>query len=313
MVGGLSAWAMLGLAALTLQTAPVPQSRQTPTEPPASPVDDVEVVAGALPEAVRAFVDEVAAPVNQRGIARWNSIKVCIGAVNMRREAAQTLIDHVSTVAFDYGIETGEPGCKPNVLVIGAADGAVMADGLAAARPRAFRIGASRIDQGPAAFERFRTSDAPVRWWQISMPTDSWTGNPVVRMPGQRPPRIEIFAKSQMRGRIRDDLKRVIVIVDFNSANGMTFDQLGDYIAMVAFAQIDPEADTSEFQTVLNLFDRPAAERAGAGGLTDWDRAYLSTLYDYRNERILPFRQAELMTTALRPDADQPNADPSEP
>jgi hypothetical protein len=304
MPGGFSAWAALGLTALTLQTTPAPQTRQTPTEPPATAVDDVQVVADPLPEAVRAFVDEVAAPVQSRGIARWNSIKVCVGAVNMRGEAARTLIDHISTVASDYGIETGEPGCRPNVLVIGAADGAAMADGLAAARPRAFRIGASRVDQGPSAFEHFRTSDAAVRWWQISVPTDSWTGNPVVRMPGEPPPRIEIFAKSQMRGRIRDDLQRVIVIVDFNKASGMTFDQLGDYIAMVAFAQIDPEADTTDYQTVLNLFDRPIGDRAGAGGLTDWDRAYLSTLYDYRNERILPFRQAELMTTALQSDDD---------
>ncbi|NBW06715.1 MAG: hypothetical protein EBR82_01660 [Caulobacteraceae bacterium] len=291
-------WATLGFTSLTLQTAPVPQT--TPQEAPASRVDDVQIIADPLPDAVRDFVDEVSAPVHDRGIARWNSQKVCVGAVNMRNEAAQTLIDHVSAVALDLGVEPGEPGCKPNVLIVGAADGAAMASGMAEARPRAFRIGASRVDQGRAAFERFRTSDAPVRWWQISIPTDSWTGRPVVQIRGQPTPSIEIFAKSQMRGRIRDDLKRVIVIVDFNKAGGMTFDQLGDYIAMVAFAQVDPEADTSGYQTVLNLFDRPEVERAGAGGLTDWDRAYLSTLYDYRNERILPFRQAELMTTSLR-------------
>jgi hypothetical protein len=309
MLGGFSAWAALGLTALNLQTAPVQQagrSPQTPAGAPATAVEDVEVVADPLPQAVRDFVDAVAAPVQSRGIARWNSIKVCVGALNMRHEAARTLVDHVSAVAMDIGVEPGEPGCRPNVLIVGAADGAAMASGMADARPRAFRIGASRVDPGPSAFERFRTSDAPVRWWQISVPTDSWTGQPVVRMRGEPPPKIEIFARSQMRGRIRDDLKRVIVIVDFNKANGMTFDQLGDYIAMVAFAQIDPEADTSEYRTVLNLFDQPEAVRAGAGGLTDWDRAYLSTLYEYRNERVLPFRQAELMTTALRPVADPP-------
>jgi hypothetical protein len=44
---------------------------------------------------------------------------------------------------------------------------------------------------------------------------------------------------------------------------------------MVTFAQIDPEADTSGYASILNVFDQPEA----ATSLTDWDKAYLDGLY----------------------------------
>ena len=44
---------------------------------------------------------------------------------------------------------------------------------------------------------------------------------------------------------------------------------------MVVFAQINPDADTSAYASVLNVFDAPET----AEGLTQWDLAYLEGLY----------------------------------
>ena len=50
---------------------------------------------------------------------------------------------------------------------------------------------------------------------------------------------------------------------------------------MVTLAQIDPEADTSRYASILNVFDDPDA----SAGLTDWDQAYLMGLYDAERTR----------------------------
>ena len=78
-----------------------------------------------------------------------------------------------------------------------------------------------------------------------------------------------------MRSPLRNDLLRAFVIVDVDAAAGIDTRRLGDYLGMVALAQIDPEADTSSYDTVLNLFD-PARPQPG---LTDWDLSYLTALY----------------------------------
>jgi len=44
---------------------------------------------------------------------------------------------------------------------------------------------------------------------------------------------------------------------------------------MVAFVQINPDAEVGNFPTILNV----VADPAGAQEMTDWDRAYLAGLY----------------------------------
>ena len=51
--------------------------------------------------------------------------------------------------------------------------------------------------------------------------------------------------------------------------------------AGAALAQIDPEADTSRYVSILNLFAAPEATET----LTDWDTAYLKGLYDAERVR----------------------------
>ena len=100
------------------------------------------------------------------------------------------------------------------------------------------------------------------------------TNRPGVRMPGEDAPMIA--GDGLLRSPLRNDLTRVFVIVDLGSAEGIDFRQLGDYVGMVSLAQIDPEAETAGYDTILNLFDVSHPEMS----LTDWDMSYLSSLYD---------------------------------
>ena len=298
------------LAAL-LAAAPMQTPPQTPQQPPAQeagPVEleDVEVTGRPLDAMIRSFVDEVAEPNRRRGLARWDD-RICIGVANLRAEVAQYIIDRVSTVADDLGVVPGEPGCRPNVIIIASDDADGLARQLVEERRRAFRMGGAGMDRGRSALQAFVESDQPVRWWQLSMPTDSETGGRAVRVPGEctgacmdpqdSAPVINTFAASRLTTQIVDYIFRTVVILDIDQVTRVSGQQLADYVAMVTLAQIDPEADPSGYASVLNVFDDPGS----AEGLTDWDHAYLRGLYDAeRNRKNLRAGRTEIADSIHR-------------
>ena len=267
--------ASMSLALTVLAALPQDASRQPPVAAPAvqaTELEDVVVNGRSLSEAVDSFVNTVVAPPRGRGPARWDR-KVCVGVVNLRRDAAQVMVDRVSEVALEIGLEIGEPGCNPNILVMATDNGTALATALVQAKPRAFRPSYSGAARSATVLSRFQTTDRPVRWWHVSIPTVADTGEVAVRLPGYGPPMIAGLG-GRLRTEIQNDLRRAFIIVDVERSTGVTFQQLSDYVAMVAFAQIDPDADTSGFPTVLNLFDGAATAE-----LSDWDLSYLKALY----------------------------------
>jgi hypothetical protein len=288
---------VLSLAAL-LALAPM-QDRgpgPAPAPPPAAPqqeavdLGEVTVTGRSLDSLIRQFVHEVAAPNRNRGIARWNR-RICVGVANLRTEPAQYIVDRVSTVASDLGVEPGGPGCTPNVIIVASDDPDGLSRTLVESRRAAFRTGGSGMDRGRAALDAFVESDAPVRWWQVSMPTDSATGGRAVRIPGDCAtpclgamdfaPVIHINGASRLTTQIIDYIFRTVIVLDVDQVSRVSGEQLADYVAMVTLAQIDPQADTSRYATILNVFDDPTAP----AGLTDWDKAYLTGLYSAERAR----------------------------
>ncbi len=244
-------------------------------ETPETTVEDIVVLGTPLREQVETFADTVVAPPRGRGPARWSARSgICVGVVNLQREAAQAMADRVSEVALDLGLPIGEPGCSPNVLIIATDDAPTLTAALVERSPNAFRPPYSGSSRSRLQMRRFVESEAPVRWWHVSLPINSETGGIAVRLPGYPPPRTGVMG-SRLTTVIQNDLRRAYVIIDIDQAESVTFQQLADYVAMVAFAQIDPDADLSGFPTILNVFDNPTI----AFGLTDWDEAYLGSLY----------------------------------
>ncbi len=282
------------LLALALSaSAPPAQSAQSAAPAPedqAVRLEDIQVSGRRLDDLIQSFVSEVAAPNRGRGIARWDR-SVCVGAVNLRREAAQYLVDRVSTVAEDLGLSPGDPGCTPNLLIVATADGDAFARELVERRRRALRMGGSGMDRGAAALRDFQETSRPVRWWQVSMPVDSETGQRAVRIPGEctndcsspmdYAPTINVSSASRLTTQIVDNIFRAIIVVDVSKIGAVNSEQLADYIAMVSLAQIDPTADTSAYASILNVFNDPSS----APSLTEWDKAYLNGLYDAQRTR----------------------------
>ena len=286
------------LAGLILLQDPAPSTRTAPAADPDLPVvalEDVIVEPRRLEELSRAFVDEVSAPPRNRGLARWRG-GVCVGVSGIRADIAQPLADHVSRVAMDYGLRPGDPGCRANILIVFAEDGRSLGDAMVERRARVFHLGVGGLDRGSAALDEFRFSDRPVRWWHVSIPTDANTGSPGIRLPGGDAPYVMGDGLVNQGRWIRDDLNKVIIVVDGQKIDGVGLPQLADYLSMVALAQVDPEGDTSRFSTILNLFDDPE----GSPGLTGWDRAYLDALYTGPSQRIRASDQTRQLLRNLR-------------
>ena len=86
--------------------------------------------------------------------------------------------------------------------------------------------------------------------------------------------------EGRLNSAVADVLYKVIIVVDVDELNGVQLPQLADYLAMVSLAQMDPRAEVGDFNTVLNVFNRPSV-----AGLTDWDQSYLQAVYSSASRR----------------------------
>lgn len=247
--------------------------------PEAADVEDVIVVGTAIRRTTSAYVRTVGAGPAGRLSPRWRE-RICVQVVEMDVEHATFLKSRIEAVAAAVGVSTNPaPTCRPNIVVYASEAPADLARSLTDAAPRSFRPFRRHVTLGDAALETFRTSDDPLRWWQVSLPVMAESGQPAMsdgvgetRDPTGRS--VPIRNGSRLSGTVRDDLRSVTIIMDTRKAADLPFGAVADYVAFVALAPVDPRVDTGRFDTVLNLFDQP-----GVAGLTAMDQDYLYALY----------------------------------
>jgi len=301
-------------------TPQAPAQEAVPVAPTGEKSTDEVVVTGQRSEDLRLgeyatnFVVEVGDPTSaSQGFARWRQ-SICAGVVNApTTEGAQFIIDRVGDIARDLGLATQEPGCSPNIAIVFAPDAAALASRWVEESPSLFRPfgGEGGTTQGVAALREFAASDAPVRWWQISMVTD-WSGQPAFSTRTQP----EFGIKGPLTGQVSvagtnsnivnsvvGELTQAYVIVDTRKLGGESWEQIADYAAMVALAQINPGGNAAGYDSVLNLFKSQPSVR----GLTDWDRSYLRALYEL-DLRLMPRSQRGALAGLIT--RDQRNTGP---
>lgn len=254
-------------------------------------VDDVIVTGEQVQRTARAYVAAIGASPDEREPAAWRA-RICVGVGGMSPEPARILADRVSDWGHSLGLAIASPGCTPNIMIVAAEDGDATARKLVAARPRQFRTGAPGSDRGGAALQAFQDSDRPIRWWHVSLPVNENTGMLAGRMPGHwinlppvisRPSDLGLAGMTVLPSRlsddqIRDDLQQVVIVLEAAALEDASFDQIADYVSMVALAQVDPNA-SPDVPSILHLF---SADRAGEPTLSRWDQAFLRALYDTR-------------------------------
>ena len=207
---------------------------------------------------------------------------------NMQPRFAQFVIDRIAANTLDAGADVGGPGCRPNVIILATMDGPALARRLVDEAGLGFRPAINHTNLTRDALANFQNSDAPVRWWNVVMPVTTDTGDIAIALRGDsvvdggKFRMIQVRDGSRIRSNIRYDMAWTIVIIDMNRTNGVPLGVLADYVSMVSLAQVDAEADLTGQDTVMNLFEDPAA----VDSLTQWDKDYLAALYATPPDRV---------------------------
>lgn len=277
--------------------------------------DDIIVTAPELEAAARAFAREVSAPpAREDQLSRFEA-RVCPGVVGLGQRQGQFLVDRIAQRALQLDLPIGQPGCKANVLVLVSGDAGAVARAIVEEQQYLmanYGIQENLSTRGAEALVDFVETPRPVRWWHVSQ-TQTADGdvlghtNPYGRtlspttqeFRGAEVTRPSMLDFGRLGRPTLQALRNVVVIVDAERVGAVRLDALADYIAMVALAQTEPGADTSGYDTILNLFgDTPAGET----GMTNWDLAYLQGLYAGRGNQLNTDWQARTIARRMRDD-----------
>jgi hypothetical protein len=255
------------------------------------------VVTGVRAERLQAFVEQVSAPSPAADqIARWDD-DICMSVLGLDQEQGQFVVDRISYRAEGVGLAAGGVGCRPNVFVFFAADADTFARRLVDERKSLFAYYHEEhvVTRGREALEDFAQTSRPVRWWHVAQTRGAdgdRLGSDNAGSRGPPPPEGDVLRAdpdgitgaqavrsngSRVRAAERQDFNRVVIVVDGQRAAGYSLDAISDYVAMVALAQIDPNASVSDYPSILNLFAAPPDDAPTE--MSDWDRAYLNGLY----------------------------------
>lgn len=283
--------AAIGLVAVTMSA----QAQQA--EP------DIVVEAQRIQEAARSFARDVSAPPSREDqLARFDD-RICPGVIGLNRRQGEFLADRIGQRALELNLSVGEPGCRANVLVLVTQAPSDVARAIA--EEQRYLVANNGVQEnlntrGEEALARFISDERPVRWWHVAqtvtrdgevlrnVPAQMWGGSNNTPHFTAEVVHANPLTATQNNAPTRQEFRNVVIIVDANRARTVRLDGLADYVAMVAFAQLAPDADTRPYDTVLNLF---SSERAVAS-MTDWDRAYLTGLYTVDPNATSARRQA---------------------
>ena len=281
------------LAALSLASA-APQAAPAQTAPTAQPqsqsqaptsVEDVEVEGRRSVQTPREqtqeFVRETTTSSFGARPGRWRTT-VCVRVANFDPQASQYMIDRIADVSEALGLRSGEPGCTPNIYILATHDGQAQARDLVRRSPEAFRPRIIHTAPPRSAIARFENTDAPVRWWQNTIEMGVDTSTPVARWPGEELSLVRATLGSRLRATTRFDLLNVYVILDISKMEGVSLTALSDYVAMISLAQVDPEGDYGQMDTILNLFGSDRDRK----GMSQWDLDYLSARYGIEHDVV---------------------------
>lgn len=258
------------------QPEPVEQERG-PGENPADIVVTGE--RSALGERIGAYVTAVTAETGNGQVARWDR-RLCLNVEGVSGAQRAYLGGAIVAEGRALGLEIeAARRCDPSVFVIFSADPDALLARLGDTRPYFF-------GGIPLESQRdLRASAAPVRWLSFSQlrgaggepPTgftvDLGKGGLERTVPSLRtlPSRLETGA--------RMDVQSMVVLVDARRLAGVSNGSLAAYLSMVILGNVRADHRADPAVSILGLFGEAGRGEVVTGGLTDWDRAYLRSLY----------------------------------
>ena len=255
----------------------------SPAKPsPAETVQEVTVTAQrvTLTKRVTAFINNITGPQFERGLTLWRS-PICPLVSGVPREDGEFILDRISEVARGDGIPVAGENCHPNLFILMSKQPQELLRGMSK-RNVWFTFG---FGAHPPVIDEFISKAGPVRVLYREHPS----------VPCVHPPCEAAAVNTAKVGPITLSgdgwsydghsphyynvwqVFRVFVIVDASQVKGVTLRQFADYAALVSLAQLRPADTLEDAPTILKLFN--GAPQAAPAGMTDWDQAFLKSLY----------------------------------
>ena len=249
------------------------------------------------------FVKSTGVANGQKQVARW-AVPVCLKVIGVSAAQTTQTEDVMVAVAREANIPLAKRGCKANVTVIFTGDAGEAVRYVHEKRPHQLR------ELSLADRQKLVNGTAPVRWWYTTqdvdrdgMGTDNiqppWVTSGGGPMPAQAMGVAEKNSTQQYGSgsHVRTPTIRSIfsatVVIDAPGAGKTPIDTIAAYAAMVAFAEI--KADTPPPDSILGLFQPANAEAS----ITDWDMAFLKSLYRMPLDRRSRIQRGHLVEALL--------------
>jgi hypothetical protein len=247
------------------------------------------------------FVNEIAVRQNDEGLPRWQD-PVCPLITGLPRQEGEFTLGRISEIAKAATVPLAGEHCRPNLFILVTTQPLQLLQAMADQK-RIVTFG----DATPTVVDEFINTPRPVRvWYDTSMRTPE--GTP----PNQGlPSSAQLIGGSALPGPpVYNDNDRtshillskiwsfsyVFVIVDQARLQAVSRGQFADYVAMVGLADIKPGVHLGDAPTILKLFD--GAPQAAPAGLSDWDQAFLKSLY--ATQQISKTQRSEVANAIVR-------------
>ncbi len=273
------------------------------------PVADTIVVKGTRIDPKQAreravdFVKRTGVAQGQQQVARW-VVPICIKVLGLTTPQTAKVERIMLSIAREANIEVARLNCEPNVTVTFAPDAGQVVRQIHARRPH--QLG----ELSRAEREQILAGPAPVRWWYATQMLDRdgvksnnlsapWIsageGSSVVSLPTVDG--VTTTQQYNSGSNVRTPTIRALyganVVVDAQKAGSTPLEAISAYAAMVAFAELNATAPPPD--SILGLFQPNSAESS----LTDWDLAFLKSLYRMPLDRRSRIQRGHLVEALL--------------
>lgn len=275
--------------------APNPAWSLQVQDPEPGVLDDVTVT-GRDPRRMRAYIDGLTTPgphgAIEGQIARWDD-PVCIRVIGGWHAVNVALADRISEVVRSLNIQTGDEGCRPNVMVVIAEN----PDGFA--HVFADRYRSRFFDNRRAEIDAFLTPPRAIRW-QHRTGTGAIDGSPLIEAGvGGRGGEAAALPNTRLRRSTADKITRAVIVIDPERVSRVPTASLVSYVAFALLIDLKPFPDAAGNPSILDLFDE-GAESPVPAGLTAWDRAFVEGVYAMSADQRFGVQQNQIERSMRR-------------
>lgn len=274
---------LLGALALAFVPAAPLMAQESSPAPVEEPTGEI-IVEGYTEKQVRNFLWR--AVIETGNVMAKRVSAVCVGIDNAPADLTQPLRQRIEGNLKSLDIDVGEAGCKPNALIVFDRDAHRFVNWLADQN--------AGVAYASLYLPERRRLTNPVRpvynWHYLNLGIQQrflGSGQPLAQQ-GAEDGRGFQGAEFDPGGRLLAEFSpaetsMTFSVVDYDAINGLTIEQLGDYLTMQMLVEFRPDMHGSvPPDSILNLFTETGSDPDAAPEMSALDRTILSEIYGSR-------------------------------